>query len=206
MKSANICQDVSRLPGRLPYESHFSWKNSIEHLSISCMQFNLIYKTLHNVTFSIKNKWCRLDIWRVDIYFLTFQWYTSRLPVLGKSNRKVSVPIKQFMALHLWGFLSLTFCRLLVPSSSAKVLISDKPYREMRMLEEVSRTFMEFTLEAILDRHLGYRETFAADCVASVHPSQSKPATALHVKALALFPLTSGLQSHDWPSRVTLLV
>lgn len=67
------------------------------------------------------------------------------------------------------------------------------------MLEEVSLTFMEFTLEAILDRHLGYRETSAADCVASVHPSQSKSATALHVKALALVPLRR-LQSHDWLS------
>lgn len=77
MKPPNICQDVSRLPGRLPHETHFSWKNSIEHLSISCVQFNLIYKTLHNVTFSIKNKWCRPDIWRVDSYFLQAFWLSS---------------------------------------------------------------------------------------------------------------------------------
>ena len=44
---------------------------------ISCLQFNLIYKTLHNVTFSIKNKWCRPDIWRVGIYFLQAFWLSS---------------------------------------------------------------------------------------------------------------------------------
>lgn len=36
--------------------AHFSSKYSIEILSPSPMQFNLIDRTLHYVTFSIKNK------------------------------------------------------------------------------------------------------------------------------------------------------
>lgn len=28
----------------------------------------------------------------------------------GKVKQEISEPIKQFIALHLWGFLSLTFC------------------------------------------------------------------------------------------------
>lgn len=74
------------------------------------------------------------------------------------------------------------------------------------MLEEVSFTLMEFTLEAILDSIWGREETFAADCVASVHSSKSNPVTAQHFKAQALVPLTSGLQSNDLVSEVTLLV
>lgn len=69
--------------------AHFSSKNSIEILSPSPMQFNLIDRTLPCVTFSIKNKWYGPDIWKPGICFCgQFDVPVANLPTCSSGKAK----------------------------------------------------------------------------------------------------------------------
>lgn len=69
--------------------AHFSSKNSIEILSPSPMQFNLIDRTLHCVTFSIKNKWYGPDIWKPGICFCgQFDVPVANIPTCSAGKAK----------------------------------------------------------------------------------------------------------------------